>query len=72
MEEIISKHKPKIPKTVRFEYIKIQNLSNVEMPTSTAAKEIIFRDTQVAQSGKHPTLDFASGHDLAVVRLSPT
>ena len=26
----------------------------------------------VAQSGKHPTLDFGSGHDFRVVRLSPT
>ena len=25
----------------------------------------------VAQSVKHPTLDFSSGHDLTVVRLSP-
>ena len=30
------------------------------------------RGTWVAQSIKHPTLDFSSGHDLTVVRLSPT
>ena len=28
--------------------------------------------TWVAQSVKPPTLDFSSGHDLRVVRLSPT
>ena len=27
--------------------------------------------TWVAQSVKHPTLDFSSGHDLMVVRSSP-
>ena len=27
-------------------------------------------DAWVAQSVKHPTLDFSSGHDLGVVRLS--
>ena len=28
--------------------------------------------TQVAQLVKHPILDFSSGHDLRVMRLSPT
>ena len=30
------------------------------------------RGACVAQSVKRPTLDFSSGHDLRVVRLSPT
>jgi len=30
------------------------------------------RGTWVAQSFKHPTLDFGSGHDLRVMRSSPT
>ena len=29
------------------------------------------RGTWVAQSVKHPALDFGSGHDLSMVRLSP-
>ena len=30
-----------------------------------------FKDAWVAQSVKYPTLDFGSGHDLSVMRLSP-
>ena len=30
-----------------------------------------FRGTWVAQWVEHPTLDFGSGHDLRVMRLSP-
>jgi len=31
----------------------------------------VCRGTWVAQSVKHPTLDFSSGHDLRVMRSSP-
>ena len=35
-------------------------------------KKKIQRDAWVAQSVKHPTLDFSSGHDLPVKGSSPT
>ena len=31
-----------------------------------------FRGTGVAQSVRHPTLDFGLGHDLRIVKSSPT
>ena len=33
--------------------------------------KILARDTWVAQSVKHPILDFSPGYDLMVMRLSP-
>ena len=40
--------------------------------TFRVCKRAIKRGTWVAQSVKHPTLDFCSGHDLTLVRLSPS
>ena len=35
-------------------------------------ENLMCRDAWAAQSIKHLVLDFGSGHDLSVVRLSPT
>jgi len=35
-------------------------------------RKLLRKGTGVAQSVKHPTLDFASGHDLSVVKSSLT
>jgi len=49
-------------------------LSNKEIPgrETTTKSKMISWSTWVAQLVKRPTLDFGSGHDLRVVRSSPT
>ena len=39
--------------------------------STSMATQSGFKGTWVAQSVKRPTLDFSSGHDLTVMRLSP-
>ena len=44
--------------------------ARVKLPKSNSKP--IFWDSWVVQSVRHPTIDSGSGHDLRVVRLSPT